>query len=180
MKSNKRLLIMLPVLLIAAWLAFFGDKTPRGEVAEPTRSAPAAAVTESRPAVAQIDAAPASPAPGGMLRLVSREGLGKKIESEDMHNLFMAKEPPPPPTPPQSEQQKSAPPPPVMPFHYIGRELLDGAWRYFLEKNGQTYVVARGDQVEGFLLDSENDTQIGLVDVATSTHFTVQVDDAQK
>lgn len=146
-----RHLIMAGALLIAAWLAIFGDKTPSGEIAEAvTREAPASAIANTpRPVAA---------APGGdrgrrdttLLVLQPRDQLIGGARAETRADALFASRswtpPPPPPPPPAPEPPPSAPP---LPFTYFGKKFENGKWEVYLARGAQTYVVHEHSTIEG-------------------------------
>lgn len=172
--KQKRLVLMLPLLAIAAWLALFGDKTPVDEVAEPTRASSAAS-SEAVPASSDASESPVvhAAAEGDVLRVAPRERVSAMIDSADMRDLFASSVPPPPPVDPQAAPP---PPPPVLPFVYIGRELEQSRWRYFLEKNGQVYVLSAGEQAEGFKLEKAGNGELALVELSTQARHVIAID----
>lgn len=179
--QNKRVLLMLPVLAVAAWLALFGDKTPDGEVAEPTTTRPAAepaaAPVTASEAVAEVPAATPvnqAAAEGEVLRVRPRDALRGMIDGPDVHDLF-APLLPPQAVAAQQPQEAVQPPPPVLPFVYIGREETATRRVYFLEKAGQTFVLAAGDRAEGFQLETASDRELTLVDLATKTKHVIPI-----
>jgi len=155
--------ILLGVALAgAAALVLFGDKTPGNTVAEavdrkPARAVPAAA---SATAAAITPAAPAAAAarPGevSILRLVPREELigdaGEgSFKSKD--GVFGGQSWNPPPPPPTAAELNPPPPPPPtappLPFQYLGKAAADGRWEVYLGRGEQTFVVHKGEQIDG-------------------------------
>lgn len=175
--KHKRVLVMLPLLAVAAWLALFGDKTPEDEVAAPTRGGQVDKVAEAAPERSEAPAPQVimEAAEGEVLRVASRDRARAMIDSSDMRDLFAPSVPPAPP----AEQQAAAaapPPPPVLPFAYIGREQEKSRWRYFLEKNGQVFVLAAGEQAEGFRLEKAGNGELALVELSTQTRHVIAID----
>lgn len=171
---NKRVLLMLPVLAVAAGLALFGDKTPVEEVAEPAQRGSAAA-TQPGPVAAAPEAVAPPVVEGELLRVAARDRLSAMIDSPEVRDLFAANR--------AAEQQTQAPPdepqqaaPPVQPFTFIGRELDQKRWRYFLEKDGQVFVLSPGQQAEGFRLERTPAGEVALVDLATKTRHIIPIE----
>lgn len=178
MKSQTRLLLMLPVLAIAAWLALFGDKTPvdQDEMLAPPR--PAAAESASAPA----QESPPVPVvieeslpPGQVRRLASREHLAEQATASK--DLFggQGAEPPPPAAAPEAP-----PPPPEQPFVLIGRMLEAGRWHVFLERNGASYVLAAGGEADGFRVDAISEREVRLTQKADKAKFVIPIDGEKK
>lgn len=168
---NKRLLFLLPVLAVAAWLAVFGDKTPVDQVVEP--SAPVAVGGD-----VPVERAPAAPVASGELpRVAAREQLPARIDSPDARDLFAALAPvaPPPQDAPTAQEPQEAAPP-ELPFAFIGRELYRSQWRYFLEKDGQVYVLAPGQQADGFRLETTRAGELVMVDLATRARHIIPLE----
>lgn len=179
MTGNRRLLIMLPVLLGAGWLALFGDKTPSGAVDVVAPVAVVARPAESEPAEAPAD----NPAITGetdsaqVKRLRDRIGLAD-LENGPQVDLFAGHGGVAPP-PPQAE----APPPPVIPvqpFVLIGRMLDHDQWLVFLERGGKTHVSRARDVVEGFRIDAVTGREIRLTQLTDKSRFVIPIDGEKK
>ncbi|MDP5239616.1 hypothetical protein Q9Q94_08750 [Uliginosibacterium sp. 31-16] len=178
MSGNRRLLIMLPVLLGAGWLALFGDKTP-SDAADVV--APVAAVV--RPAESAPEAPVDNPAITGetdssqVKRVRDRVGLAD-LENGPQVDLFAGQGGAAPP-PPQAE----APPPPeipVQPFVLIGRMLDHDQWLVFLERGGKTHVTRARDVVDGFRVDAVTGTEIRLTQLTDKSRFVIPVGGEKK
>lgn len=180
MKSQTRLLLMLPVLAIAAWLAVFGDKTPvdQGEVFVPTRQVAVESVSapaqESLPVPATLDE---SPPPGQVRRLASRENFAEHaMANEDLFGSQGAE----PPVAAVPEVPPPPPPPPEPPFVFIGRMLEAGRWHVFLERNGANYVLVAGAEADGFRVDAISEREVRLTQKATKAQFVIPIDGEKK
>lgn len=177
MNDRKRLLIMLPILGIAGWLAFFGDKAPVGKDTEvvgavvPARSrsttpraATSLAGTVTSPAgsaSAPLETAP--PVPSS-----PREAIKLALAKPPAANLFGA--PPPPPAPAKAVVDDEAPPAPPPPhFTVIGSVLKDGRFNVFLDKDNQTYIAAPGAVLDGNRVDVVKSDQVQLFNLSTKT-----------
>jgi len=176
--EHKRLVLMLPVLAVAGYLALFGDKTPTGGAAMPTErhAGPLAAGVRSdvtAPA-ATGQSAQAVAASGAELPLRAR--IRQSLDAGAGGNLFA------PPVNVAAQQQAAAaaaaaaadegPPVPAPGFTYIGRMFRGGNWWVFLDKNGQTYVAFPGTEIDGFRVDSIKSDMIQLYHVPSkSTHI---------
>jgi hypothetical protein len=160
-----RHILMAGGVVIAGWLALFGDKTPNGSVAAvvaPTKAtAPAKAsasvvAPETVAAVAPIAATSAAsttstdsnprkgkvkPEPTILVLLSRKELIGGASIANKTDTLFASQSWVPPPPPPV---KPSAPPPPTapaMPFTFIGKKLEDAVWEVYLTKGEQTFIV---------------------------------------
>jgi hypothetical protein len=139
-----RHLLMVAGLIVAAWLAFFGDKSPSSNIAEPvsrdtttSKSAPVIErTTKNNPATSNK----AMRAPD-ILALQQRETLIGGVHKSSGKGLFGSQNWTPPPPPPP----KPAPPPPPMappiPFTYIGKKFDGNSWEVYLMRGEQTYIV---------------------------------------
>ncbi len=152
-------LLMAASLLIAAWLAFFGDKTPSADVTEavirpPASNGKSAVTTKALPAPA-IDTPIQTATTAGNSRPARKERpeivilalrprdqlLGSTPAEKSGDGVFAAQSwvPPPPPPP------KPAPPPPptapALPFSYLGKKNEDGKLEIYIARGDQTYIV---------------------------------------
>jgi hypothetical protein len=141
-------------LLVAAGFAFFGDKSPSGEVVE---AAPRNANTNTIKARSETPgtAAPARASAGGktvaaapmVLPLVRREQLMEQDGAPGSAFAVQNWTPPPPPPP-----KPAPPPPPVappLPFVYLGKVLENGVWEVFLARGNETLIVRKEMVVDG-------------------------------
>lgn len=176
MNANRRMLIMLPVLAIAAWLALFGDKTPDGELSGPVRSTGEDSATQD--AVAAVEEEAAEDA-SGLLRVASRKSLAERAAQDSGVDLFSSRAAN---VPPEGEQAEENPQEqlPSFPFSYIGKQYDGKRWQVFLDKGDATLVVAAGATIEGdFRVKSINPPQMQVVHVPTKHELSIHIDDAQ-
>lgn len=147
---NRRHAVLAAGLAVAAWLAFFGDKSPTNDVAEPVARA-----TTQRLPIAPVPARAAAKADTGptILALQPREALvgtalGEKAPASLFNSHSWAPPPPPPPPPP-----KPVPPPPPaappLPFTYIGKKLEGGSWEVYLARGDQTVIINAQSVIDG-------------------------------
>ncbi|HEX5125194.1 MAG TPA: hypothetical protein VFW00_00500, partial [Rhodocyclaceae bacterium] len=115
MNTKQRMVIMTPLLAAAAWLAFFGDKTPSGGVAEPVARVPTRMVSKAIDSDIASTAAPAAMTEtdtteqaGAILRLASREPLKAELALTNPTDIFSVGGGPTPVVKPQ----ENVPPPP--------------------------------------------------------------------
>ena len=166
MNDRKRMLIMLPVLAVAAWLAFFGDKAPVSQVSEVAAVAPRHAAG-STPAAGDIIARPpgatvpaAGSGPTGM-----RQDIKQALNETSTPNLFGSNAPPPPPSAAVIDPEDLPPPPPS--FTVIGSMNKDGRLNVFLDKDNQTYVAIPGAVIDGNRVDVVKSDQVQLFNLST-------------
>ncbi|HSD37737.1 MAG TPA: hypothetical protein VLC92_09510 [Rhodocyclaceae bacterium] len=167
MKDRKRMLIMLPILAVAAWLAIFGDKAPVGQGTEVAAVAPRRATDPAgsgeviaRPPGANVPAdagGPTSP----------RQDIKKALSETSSPNLFVSNAPPPPPPAPVVDPEDLPPPPPS--FRVIGSMNKDGRLNVFLDKDNQTYVAIPGAVIDGNRVDVVKSDQVQLFNLSTKT-----------
>lgn len=147
--SQRRWLIWLPLLGIAAWLAFFGDKTPesirvtssQGSTTTPptrveaTNRRPETATTQS----VHLDA------------LLPREKLFPANSRQTVaHDLFAANSWTPPPKPVAAAPILPPPPPtaPPIPYTFIGKKLEANTWEVYVARGEQSFVLREGGTVD--------------------------------
>lgn len=187
MTGNRRILLLLPVLAIAGWLALFGDKTPSkapvasavnvaapvAQASAPAGDAPADSATEN------LDEAPADPTTVHKLRV--RTYL-TGYENAQKIDLFQGRpvDAPPPPEEKKDDAPPPPPPKPPQPFTVIGRMLDDTGWIVFVEHAGRSYVARTGSVVEGFRFDAVESRQIRLTNLADKEEYVIPVGDDKK
>ncbi len=138
---NKRHLIMGLGLLVAAWFAFFADKTPVAEPEKRVTSAELAAPPASgEPAARARDAEPVTPAVA-ILRLRERAPyVPVKGSAQRNYALFGVTgwEPPPPKAKAGPAPRPTAPP---LPYVYLGKKFEAGHWEVYLALGEDARVV---------------------------------------
>lgn len=186
MSSKQRLLLLLPILLIAGWLALFGDKTPSsgaddGVVAPVSHAQTAESEPQASPSTAneavitgQLDSAQ-------VMRLRDR-GYLVGLENAAQTDLFpgsgtgdapAAQNEIPLPTPEEA-------PPAAAPFTLIGRIYENDTWKFFLEHDGKTYVAQLGSVMDGFKLQAVTSTEIRLIQLSDKTNIVIPWDGDKK
>ena len=152
-----RQLLMGGALVLAAGLAFFGDKTPTGgagDVAEAVQRAPAAA--SSGATRASRDAARSAPV--AILGLIPRAALLGDSDEDGFaagEGVFVSQNwtPPPPRESSLAAAAAAAPPPPPsappVPFTVLGKVVGDGVWEVFLARGAATYIVREHGMIDG-------------------------------
>jgi hypothetical protein len=153
-----RQLLMGAALMSAAGLAFFGDKTPSSDLAEPAERHGAAAASPARNAAASAAADSASASAGAaepaILALHARADLiGEAGEAtfDGKDGLFLSQNwmPPPPVVKPGPPPPPPAPVAPPLPFAYLGKAASDGSWEVYLVRANKTYVVRQQTLIDG-------------------------------
>lgn len=153
--------LMAAGLLGAAGLAFFGDKTPSSEVAEPAERGAGVAAARAVPA-ARAAATPSSASVSAssavavtVLGVLPRAQLVGESDAEfsAKDGVFQSQNWMPPPPAPAMAQQAPPPPPapsaPPLPFTVIGKAVGDGSWEVFLARADKTYVVRLHTVIDG-------------------------------
>ena len=175
MTQNRRMLLMLPVLALAAYLALFGDKTPDGESVGVARRAEQSAEGATPVAEAEDTAEDAS----GLLRVASRKNLVERAAQDSGIDLFSSRAANAPQENEQAAEnlQQQAP---SFPFNYIGKQYDGKRWQVFLDKGDATLVVAAGATIEGdFRVKAINPPNMQVVHVPTKHELSIHIDDAQ-
>jgi len=134
------------VLVIAAGLALFGDKSPRSGIAEPAdrpalpaRAASGIPPSPATPKTAQnkMVTEPLIPA------LLPRDTLIGGTHNID-YALFTSQTWVPPPPPPSKPVPAPPPPPPKappLPFTFFGKQMVGGVQEVFIANGNEVYVV---------------------------------------
>lgn len=186
MNPKRRLMTLLPILLLAAWLAVFGDKTPSGanvqNVTTPVVRAQTTSMATSAPANAETDRGrqgASSQDDAQISRLLSRANPGKP-ENTPQVDLF-----PGPAQENAAEVEKDSededqPAAPQQPFALIGRMFESDRWVAFLERNGQTHVAQVGSFIDGYHVDSISAKEIRLTQLANKSTYLIPLVDEKK
>lgn len=133
------------MLLVALWLALWGDKTPPGAAA--VRAAGTAIATSISPA-ARKDAPQAPAATLRIERVRAREALIADHSAGPAVDLFTARSwaPPPPPVAVTPAFELEAAPP--LPFQVLGKKRESDRWEIYLARDGQTFIVHEGSSID--------------------------------
>lgn len=168
---TRRHMIMAAALVIAAWLALFGDNTPNTGISEPTVRTNTGARTSGTSGAANNPTA--SNASGDkakhssfILPLQNREQLmGGAHAANASGALFNSQSwtPPPPPPPPAPPPPMAAPSAPPLPFVFLGKKVEDGKWEVYLARGDQPYVARVKTIIEGtYRIDSITSTVLSM------------------
>jgi hypothetical protein len=164
MNERVRLLLLLPVLGVAAWLAIFGDKSqPGSEDVALFRGGS----TQTSVAAQRGEAAPLS----------ARESLGKALAETEPNNLFPVVAAPGAAAAEQAPEAVAEAPPPA--FVVIGRMWRDGRWNVFLDRDNQTYVATAGAEISGFKVLAIEAKQVLLKDLSTQSNLIIPIEGEQ-
>ncbi|MDB5814669.1 MAG: hypothetical protein JWN23_1786 [Rhodocyclales bacterium] len=156
---------MLPILGIAGWLAFFGDKSPARDAGVVTAVAPSKAMSPAQ-TTAVGSVTPAAPPAVSNAPLSSRQNIKLALQQESPLNPFVS----PPPPPSASAVKDGVPPPPPPPnFVVIGSLLKNGQLSVFLDKDNQTYVATPGAVLDGNRVDAVRPDQVMLFNLSTKS-----------
>ncbi|GAB7545371.1 hypothetical protein [Cupriavidus ulmosensis] len=132
------------LLLGAAWLSIFGDKSPAGDVVTAVTRSTATSAAE---APVRADSNP-SREPVILAVRDRAELLGDG--DTPAGTLFVSQNwtPPPPPPPPVVVAPPPKPTAPPLPFTYLGKKQENGKWEAYLARGGDTYVVREHSMID--------------------------------
>lgn len=152
----RRWTVWVALLLGAAWLAVFGDRTPStNEVVRAVQPLvpPTTASSSSSPETKQTGM-------GGERAVlnapVAREWLyPDRVRERAGRPIFVAGSwtPPPPPPPPPPRPLPAPPPPPPtappLPLTFIGKKFEKGQWEVFVSHGERIHVLKATDVIDG-------------------------------
>lgn len=151
-KSQRRWLIWLPLLAVAAWLAFFGDKTPTGKTESVNAVIPTSRTTTTAPSQnVRSDSGTNAATPATLEALLARDLLYPRVKSNSAGTDLFASgswTPPPPPRIAPPVLPPPAPTAPALPFTYIGKKLEGGSWEVYVARGEQSFVLRPGSMIE--------------------------------
>lgn len=174
---NRRRLLWLSLLVVAAYLALFGDKTPSDKSAAdvvqavpargkggPGGSESAPTPAASRPVVSRLPTGRVA-STLEVASLIPRETLipapGDDPGARDLFHALNWAPPPPPPPPPAKPPPPMAPP---LPYVYLGKKLEDGHWEVYLGRSEDILIVREGMALDGtYQVKSINPPTLTLV-----------------
>lgn len=162
---SARRLLLFSLLVVAAWLALFGDKTPPGgdaiDIVAPARGGGAPGSSVVDPAAARNgvrNRSPGSPPDVGkatasleVQALIPRDQLiAGGTDAQPGRDLFPSLSWAPPPRPARESSSTPAPPmAPPLPFVYLGKKLEDGRWEAYLGHGEEVFIVREGMTLAG-------------------------------
>ncbi|MCQ1550836.1 MAG: hypothetical protein NOF05_18970 [Candidatus Accumulibacter phosphatis] len=161
---NRRRSILWLLLVAAAWLALFGDKTPvdapSGEVVQA-----AAPRTGGRPGAGASSPASDAGRPAGsaaekktstrleVAALIARAQLipavAEEQASREPRDLFPSLSWLPPPPIPEKPAKPPPPTAPPLPFVYLGKKLEAGQWEAYFGRGEEVFIVREGMTLTG-------------------------------
>lgn len=190
---NGRRLLLLSLLVVAAYLAFLGDKTPgdrsAADVVQPAparvKGSPGAGATarapvENRPVVSRLPAGKAV-STLDVAALIPRDKLipaaGDDPAARDLFASLSWTPPPPKPPPPAKPPPPMAPP---VPFVYLGKKLEGGQWEAYLGRGEEVFIVREGMTLDGiYQVRSINPPTLTLVYVPLKQSQTISIGGSQ-
>ncbi|KFB70077.1 hypothetical protein [Candidatus Accumulibacter vicinus] len=190
---NNRRLLLLSLLVVAAYLAFFGDKTPSDKsAADVVQAVPARAKgssganksaltpAENRPVVSRLLTGKAA-STLEVDALIPRDTLiPAASDDQGDRDLFPALSwtpPPPPPPPPAKPPPPMAPP---VPFVYLGKKLEGGQWEAYLGRGEEVFIVREGMALDGtYQVKSINPPTLTLVYLPLKQSQTIPIGGSQ-
>ena len=152
----RRWTVWVVLLLGAAWLAVFGDRTPSTSevVREVERSVPMA--TGLAPSSSETRQTRTSGESVVLNAPVAREWLyPDRVRERAGRQIFVAGSwtPPPPPPPPPPKPLPAPPPPaptaPPLPLTFIGKKFEKGQWEVFVSHGERIHVLKVSDVIDG-------------------------------
>ncbi|HEY8102473.1 MAG TPA: hypothetical protein VIF82_17165 [Burkholderiaceae bacterium] len=146
-------MLMAAALVVAAWLALFGDKTPNSGIAEPVAHTAGASAHASVPVTSLTVTSHAeekTKTDTAILTLKNRDQLmgGARADSRP-DALFKSQSWTPPPAPPMPPPPPPPPVAPPLPFKYIGKKVEDGKWEVYVAIGAQAYIVHEKTVLQG-------------------------------
>ncbi len=147
-----RLVVLLPVLALAAYLAVFGDKTPQGaaKAAVPLARPTAAAAALAR--APQVATNRKLAVPLERIEAVMPRGQLMSAASAPSANLFASPTWSARPQPALAPAQPLAaqPVPPAVPsYRVLGKKLENDSWEVYLGRDDSSVIVRAGDTLDG-------------------------------
>jgi hypothetical protein len=152
LNTQKRWWFWLALLGFAAWLAFFGDKTPNATQDTVNARSPAKRSQSLANSQIQPGGTPyISSAKSDLEPLLARDQLYTPSKGKaPISDLFASSSwtPPPPPRPAAPVLPPPAPTAPTLPFTYIGKKLEGAAWEVYVTRGEQSFVLRAGSVID--------------------------------
>lgn len=154
---NARSVLLLTALLVSAWLAIFGDKTPNSAVAEPTdptrpqKSIAAPQLETSSSTPNSKNKKPSEPAIFVLEHRMTPLKASTSTSASQSVAIFETQTWTPPP--PVIRPSKPVPPPPPiappLPFTFLGKKVEDGQYEVYLGRGTQTLIIREKMIIDG-------------------------------
>jgi hypothetical protein len=198
--NKKRMSVLLPLLAVASWLAWFGDKTPSGMVSLSPQTIARLDAQSGKDAVerdlakgpanrsiARVDVSRAStgvtPAhiEASLPPLFPRAQLiaASPARATKQRDLFASGgwNPPLPRVKPLPVPPPAAP---ALPYIFLGKKLEDGAWEVFLARGEQSFVVRAGSLIEStYRVDAIKPPQLSMTYLPLNEQQTLAIGELQ-
>jgi hypothetical protein len=179
--------VLLPLLFGAAWLAWFGDRTPARKPAAPSivGPAPQRSAAQTAPPAVPDRAAVTTRAELPIERLLPRQQLADRPEAP-LADLFVRPpwtnpaKPAPVAAPAPLAAAPPAPPPSFAAYRLIGKKLEAEVWEVFLSRDDLSFVVREGETLEStWRIDRIAPPQMTLTHLPTGQPLTFAIGDAR-
>ena len=141
---SRRKIILGCLLVLSAWLAFFGDKTPSQETVGVITANTTKTVSSTR-----SNNSHSTQAVVAILELADREqwGMSEAGNRTPPKDLFSVHSWAPPPPKPAVTAPVALTAPPV-PYTYVGKKRESDAWEVYLTRGEQIMIVREGEVLE--------------------------------
>lgn len=160
---DRRRLLLFGLLGIAAWLAFFGDRTPEDRassgIVQPAMPARAGRGSAALPAPQASAGTPAGRAGQGagqdlpvpeVAALIPRDQLiPGRAGNDPERDLFPSLNWVPPPVVPAMPDKPPPPMAPPLPFVYLGKKFESGQWEIYLGRGEDVFIAREGVTIDG-------------------------------
>jgi hypothetical protein len=180
-RISKRWRWWVPLLVVAAGLAIFGDKTPANALAEVKPTEGSRQTTVARAALPRTGTK-ADDAPLDITALSDRAELFPvRSKTQSTRDLFAPTTwAPPPPAPIAKAPPPPDPTPPMPTLTVIGKKLEAGLWEVYLTQGTQTLIAREGATLDTDLrVDRIAPPEMMLTQLSTGRSITLGIGDAQ-
>ena len=177
---NSRKLILACALVVAAWFAFFADKTPETAVVEAAPATVKKVQTSEAGSVVRIPAQGAKPANVApvIASIIDRKTLINS-DYKSSQSFFGAQSWTPPPPPAAAPPPPPPPTAPPLPFKYLGKKSDDGQLEVYLSNGDRTYIVQEKTIIDNiYRVDSIKPTAMSLTYLPLNQVQTLQIGSA--
>lgn len=185
---NRRVILLGSGLLLAAWLAFFADKTPDGEVIEAVAPASkkktvmqAQGIVDSNKSLSQENRSKAGKTSESLViaSIIDRKSLiaGDYKGNDSFFGAQSWTPPPPPAVKPPPPPPPTAPP---LPFRYLGKKTDDGPIEVYLVNGDHTYIVQEKTVLDNlYRVDAIQPTTMTITYLPLNQVQTLQIGSAE-